>query len=351
MPFFLPLPIISFVRFALCNIANGAFLLKVDFKFIYALIPELTMLSAKSYQELGLQNMLGEGSRLRLIIQQNPGKRMKRNLVATLHALAVSTVALIAIMSTGIDAAPLKLVIHEESGAEGNALPPVAKYNALKRSLEIALGRPVEIALTRDRQRMYDWMEQNLGDVFITNAADLAAKALTGLGYNFIASGRPDVTVLFIGKGAPVDNLKALSGSAVSMPRAESMYGQVCASELRDFVGRQYTGRFNTEYSAVVYAVENNLSAVGCIPSIARARDTLAAKGIKVLYEGRPQPAMPVVAGLGLPAADRTAIAKALTSYDESPAGEVILNSLGVTGFTEGGEIRLRALNGWLKAK
>ena len=135
------------------------------------------------------------------------------------------------------------------------------------------------------------------------------------------------------------------------MPRAESMYGQVCASELRDFVGRQYTGRFNTEYSAVVYAIENNLSAVGCIPSIARARDTLAAKGIKVLYEGRPQPAMPVVAGLGLPAADRTAIAKALASYDESPAGEIILKSLGVTGFTEGGETRLRALNGWLKAK
>ena len=60
---------------------------------------------------------------------------------------------------------------------------------------------------------------------------------------------------------------------------------------------------------------------------------------------------MPVVAGLGLPAADRTAIAKVLASYDESPAGEVILKSLGVTGFTEGGELRLRALNGWLKAK
>ena len=276
---------------------------------------------------------------------------MKRTLVATLQALAVITVTLLATVSVTVDAAPLKLVIHEESGAEGDALPPVSKYNALKRSLETALGRPVDINLTRDRQRMYDWMENNQGDVFMTNAADLAAKALTGLGYNFIASGRPDVTVLFIGKGAQVESLKALSGSAISMPRAESMYGQVCASELRDFVGRQYTGRFNTEYSAVVYAVENNLSAVGCIPSIAKARDTLAAKGIKVLYEGRPQPAMPVVAGLGLPAADRTAIAKALASFDESPAGEIILKSLGVTGFTEGGEIRLRALNGWLKAK
>ena len=276
---------------------------------------------------------------------------MKRTLVATLQALAVITVTLLATVSVTVDAAPLKLVIHEESGAEGDALPPVSKYNALKRSLETALGRPVDISLTRDRQRMYDWMENNQGDVFMTNAADLAAKALTGLGYNFIASGRPDVTVLFIGKGAQVESLKALSGSAISMPRAESMYGQVCASELRDFVGRQYTGRFNTEYSAVVYAVENNLSAVGCSPSIAKARDTLAAKGIKVLYEGRPQPAMPVVAGLGLPAADRTAIAKALASFDESPTGEIILKSLGVTGFTEGGEIRLRALNGWLKAK
>lgn len=276
---------------------------------------------------------------------------MIRTLLATLHVVAMMTLATVLTQSAPTDAAPLRLVIHEESGAEGDALPPVSKYNAFKRSLEAAIGRSVEIALTRDRQRVYDWMERNQGDVFMTNAADLAAKALTGLGYNFIASGRPDVTVLFIGKGVPVENLKSFSGNAISMPRAESMYGQVCASELRDFIGRQYTGRFNTEYSAVVYAVENDLSAVGCIPSIAKARDTLAAKGIKVLYEGRPQPAMPVVAGLGLPAADRAIIAKLLSSYDESPAGENILKSLGVTGFTEGGEIRVRALNAWLKAK
>ena len=273
---------------------------------------------------------------------------MTKTLSMALQIMALTAVLALATASTTAEAAPLKLVIHEESGAEGEALPPAAKYSALKRSLEAALGRPVDIALTRDRQRVFDWMERNQGDVFMTNAADLAAKALTGLGYNFIATGRPDVTVLFIGKSAPVENLKAFSGSAISMPRAESMFGQVCASELRDFIGRQYTGRFSTEYSAVVYAVENNLSGVGCIPSIAKTRDTLAAKSIKVLYEGRPQPAMPVVAGFGLPAADRAAIAKVLASYDENPAGEVILKSLGITGFTEGGEIRLRALNAWL---
>jgi ABC-type phosphate/phosphonate transport system substrate-binding protein len=273
---------------------------------------------------------------------------MTRILVARLAAAALNASLL---LGNPALAAPLKLVIHEESGAEGDPLPPVTKYIALKRSLETALGRPVEIALTRDRQRVFDWMEHNQGDVFMTNAADLAAKALTALGYNFIASGRPDINVLFIGKGAPVENLKVFGGNAVSMPRAESMFGQVCAAELRDFIGRQYTGRFNTEYSAVVYAVENNLSPVGCIPSIAKARDTLTAKGIKVLYEGRPQPAMPVVAGLGLPAADRAIIAKVLTSYDEGANGDAVLKSLGVTGFTEGGEIRLRALNAWLKPK
>ena len=61
-------------------------------------------------------------------------------------------------------------------------------------------------------------------------------------------------------------------------------------------MGRQYTARLSTAYSAVVYAVDNNLSTAGCIPSIARAKETLAANGIKVVYEGRPQPAMPVVA-------------------------------------------------------
>jgi len=248
-------------------------------------------------------------------------------------------------------AAALKLVIHEESGAEGEPLPPVSKYNALKRSLETALGRPVEILLTRDRVRVYEWMERNHADVFITNAADLAAKALTSLGYNFVASARPDVTVLFVGKGNPIENLKTLSGMSIALPRPETMFGQVCASELRDFLGRQYTARPSMEYAAVVYSVENNLSNAGCIPSTARARESLQAKGIKVIYEGRPQPATPVVAGLGLPAADRALIAKALTNYEEGAAGDAILKSLGVTGFTEGGETRLRMLNTWLKAK
>ena len=156
------------------------------------------------------------------------------------------------------------------------------------------------------------------------------------------------MSALFIGKGAPVENLKALSGMSISMPRADTMYGQVCAAELRDFVGRQYTGRLSSEYSAIVYAVENNLSNVGCIPSIARARAALAAKGIKVIYEGRPQPALPVVASPGLPAGDRALIAKTLTNYEEGAAGDAVLKSLNVTGFTGGGELRLRALTAWL---
>ena len=274
---------------------------------------------------------------------------MNRHLLTL--AVATLVIALLSTFTPTAQAAPLKLVVHEDSGADGEPLPPLSRYNALKRSLETALGRPVDLSFTRDRQRVLDWMEKNQHDVFMTNAADLAAKALTSLGYEFIASGRPDVTALFIGKGAPVDNLKALSGMSVSMPRADTMYGQVCAAELRDFMGRQYTARLSTEYSAIVYSVENNLSSVGCIPSIARAKETLAAKGIKVVYEGRPQPAMPVVASPGLPASDRALIAKTLTNYEEGAAGDAVLKSLNVTGFTGGGEIRLRALTAWLTPK
>ena len=149
---------------------------------------------------------------------------------------ATLAISLLPTFATSAQAAPLKLVVHEDSGADGDPLPPLSRYNALKRSLETALGRPVEISFTRDRQRVIDWMEKNQHDVFMTNAADLAAKALTTLGYEFIASGRPDVTALFIGKGAPIENLKVLSGMAISIPRADTMYGQVCAAELRDFL-------------------------------------------------------------------------------------------------------------------
>jgi ABC-type phosphate/phosphonate transport system substrate-binding protein len=256
-----------------------------------------------------------------------------------------------ALLVTPSIAAPLKLVIHDDTGAEGEPLPPLSRYNPLKQVIEKAISRPVDVLVTRDRDRIADLMERNQGDVFITHGSDLAAKALQTLGFSFIATSRPDVHVVFIGKSAVIANLKELQDKAIAMPRAETLSGQMCLAELRDFLGGKFTARHSREYSAVVWSVENNVETVGCIASHAKAKETLNAKKLKVLYEGRPVPGLPVVASLGLPAADRAAIAKALSNLEEEGAGSGVLKLLGVTGFTEGGEARLRALSSWLKAK
>lgn len=86
------------------------------------------------------------------------GKRMTRTLITRLRAIALMLLAALAFTA---EAASLKLVIHEEAGSEGEPLPPLSRFNALKRSLETALGRPVEITITRDRLRVYEWMERN----------------------------------------------------------------------------------------------------------------------------------------------------------------------------------------------
>jgi ABC-type phosphate/phosphonate transport system substrate-binding protein len=245
-------------------------------------------------------------------------------------------------------AASLKLVIHEDVGSEGEQSPPLSRYNALKTALETAIARPVDIVYTRDRARVLDMMERNQGDLFITHASDVAAKALTSLGFSFIATARPEANVTFIGKGVNIENLTALKGKAIATPRIELTYGMACAAELRDFVGADYIARPAREYSAVVWAVEHGVDSVGCIPSQARAHEGLQKKGIKVLYQGRPIPTLPAVASPSVPAGDRALIAKVLSNLDE---GSAALKPLGVTGFTEGGEIRLRALNAWLKPK
>jgi hypothetical protein len=41
--------------------------------------------------------------------------------------------------------APLRLVIHEDTGAEGDALPPLSRFNPVKRAIEKAISRPVDI--------------------------------------------------------------------------------------------------------------------------------------------------------------------------------------------------------------
>jgi ABC-type phosphate/phosphonate transport system substrate-binding protein len=243
----------------------------------------------------------------------------------------------------------LRLVIHDDSGNEGDALPLPSRFAALKQTIEAAAGRPVEVTVTRDRVRVRDLMERNLGDLFIVDGIDLAARALTSLGFNFVATGRPDVNSLFISKSGPIENLKQLSGKAVAMPPTDALGGKMCAAELRDFVGTQFTPRPSREYSAVVWAVENNVEAVGCIPSHARAVEGLEAKKLKVVYEGRMVPAKAVVSSLTLRDSERVAIARALSALDDEGAGKTALKSIRVTGFTEGGETRLRSLAGWLK--
>jgi ABC-type phosphate/phosphonate transport system substrate-binding protein len=248
-------------------------------------------------------------------------------------------------------AAPLKLVIHDDGGNEGQPPPTAGQYGALRKTIETAIGRPVDLVLTRDRQRVADLMERNGADVFITPGSDIAARAVQTLGFNFIAAARPDVTVLFIGKGAPIESLKSLAGQAVSMPAAESLAGQMCLAEMRDFNGKAFTARHSREYGGVAWAVANNVERVGCIASHAKVKESLAASGLKVIYEGRPVPAMPVVSALSLPAADRVAIAKALSNLDDEGPGKAALKPLGVSTFSEGGELRLRALSTWLKSK
>jgi phosphonate transport system substrate-binding protein len=248
-------------------------------------------------------------------------------------------------------AAPLKILLQEEGGSDADAANVAARYAPLKKILEKAVGRPVDISLTLNRARVTTAMAGNAADVYILQSSDLAAKALTELKYLFMATARPDVNALFVGYGAAVDSPKAFSGQNVAMPKADSSFGQICRAELDAFNATGYTPQHNNEMGAVMWAVENKVSAVGCIPSNSRVKEALAAKKITVLYEGRLMQSFPVIGAPGLAAADRIAVTKALTSLDESEAGEAAIKPLGVTGFTEGGELRLRALSSFLKPK
>jgi phosphonate transport system substrate-binding protein len=250
-----------------------------------------------------------------------------------------------------VNAAPLKILLQEEGGTDADIANAPVKFGALKRILEKAVGRPVEIVVTLNRVRVSTAMASNAADVYILQSSDLAAKALTELKHQFMATARPDVSVLFVGYGPVADSPKAFSGKSIAMFKADSSFGQICRGELDAFNVTGYTPQHNNEMGAVIWAVENKVSAVGCIPSSLRVKETLTAKKINVLYEGRLMQSFPVVGAPGLSAADRIAVTKALTSLDESEPGEASIKPLGITGFTEGGESRLRTLSDFLKHK
>ncbi len=244
--------------------------------------------------------------------------------------------------------AQLRIAIQDESAAEGEPIPPPTRFAPLKRVIEMATGKTVDVFITRDRTRILDLMERNGADFFFLHGTDLAGRALNALGYHFIGSARPDVRALYIGSGPPVENLRSFVGKSVAMPAPDSLYGQMCAAEWRDFGGSASALRPSRETSAVVWTVENAVAPVGCIPSNARALATLEAKRLRVVYEGRPVPNMPVVAGLGVSAGDRAAVARALSGLEEDHAAFKVL---GVSSFSTAGEARVRSLAQWLKGK
>lgn len=267
---------------------------------------------------------------------------------ALIAALVIMTLPLTLTLS---HAAPLKILLQEEGGSEADSAGIATRLAALKKILDKALGRPVEFSATANRARTVSAMEGNLADIYILQSSDLASKAVTLLKHSFIAAARPDVNVLFIGFGAKVDTPKAFAGKSIAMPKTDSSFGQICLGELRDFGATGVMPHHSNEIGAVIWAVENKVDSVGCIPSSSRMKDSLAAKKINVLYEGRLMQTFLVIGSPNLAPADRAALTKALVSLDESEAGEASVKPLGLTGFTESGEARLRTLGSFLPVK
>jgi len=103
----------------------------------------------------------------------------------------------------------------------------------------------------------------------------------------------------------------------------------------------------------VMYQLKEKNVDVGGVSSHSKAvsKEALEKAGLRELGRSRPQPYFPVIASKKMPPAQVEAVRKELLALSESPSGKALLARLGLNGYANGGDEKMKQLLAWLEKK
>lgn len=245
----------------------------------------------------------------------------------------------------------LTLAISEGTSGGLDHARVLAKYGPLADAIGQAAGRKVLVVFAREFTALEDGMRSGRFDLVMARPSDYPARAVRDMGYQFVASARPDGQCLIITRNdSPLKTLDQAKGKRWVLPEQVSYMSKFCAAELRDrgipLAGEKV--QFVREQAAVAFYLDNGFADVGGIASYAGAAKTLDKAGHVVLHKSVAQPYFPLVAGKRVSTDQVRAIQGALAALPGTDAGREVLKSTGVQGFDATSGERLRALLGWL---
>lgn len=274
--------------------------------------------------------------------------------------MSFRTLALIALLGSAalplpaVSAPPARqLVLAVSEGTSGGIDGATArrKYALMAERLGARLGATVEIAFVREFAALEKGMKENRFHFVVARPSDYPARGLRDYGYRFIATAAPEGhCMLAVPAGSSLRSVGELRGKTFVMPEQVAYMTRLCRAELRDrgIDLDKETVFYVREQGAIPFALENGIADVGGMASYSGAIRAWREKGHRVLHQSVSQPYMPVVGSPALSEADVRAARETLVSLGADEDGRAFLKRLGILGFVDTEEARLRRLLGWL---
>lgn len=274
--------------------------------------------------------------------------------------MPIPAIALVALLGGALLAAPARsapparqLVLAVSEGTSGGIDSATArrKYAPMAERLGTRLGATVEIAFVREFAALEKGMKENRFHFVVARPSDYPARGLRDYGYRFIATAAPDGhCLLAVPANSPLRSVGELRGRTFVMPEQVAYMTRLCRAELRDRGIDLDKERvfYVREQGAIPFALENGIADVGGMASYSGAIRQWREKGHRVLHQSVSQPYMPVVGSPSLSEADVRAARAALLDLGADEDGRSFLRQLGIAGFVDTEEARLRKLLGWL---
>ena len=231
----------------------------------------------------------------------------------------------------------------------------VDKYHPIADVLGKALKAHVIISPVCSFGRLETGIKEQRFDLVMARPSDYSARAIRDHGYKYVAQVTPDVSCVYlVPKDSPLKSLADAKDKRVALPEKTSYMGQLCVAELRDAgYDAAAKAQFVKEQAVVMYQLKEKNVDVGGVSSHSKAisKEALEKAGLRELGRSRPQPYFPVIASKNMPPAQVEAVRKELLALSESPAGKALLAKLGLNGYANGGDEKMKQLLAWLEKK
>lgn len=279
---------------------------------------------------------------------------MNRSVLATITLAAALSASSAVLAQRAQEPAPAsRLLFAVSEGTSGGAEPTeiIDKYRPLADAIGKAVKMTVIIEPARNFQRLDEGMRSKRFDLAMARPSDYPGRGMRDYGYRYVVNASPDGQCVFlVPKASPAKSLADIKGKRIVLPEKVSYMAQFCSAELRDAgVDLSRNVQYVKEQEVVVYQLRNSNADVGGVASYSKALKERDEAGLRELVRSRAQPYFPLVAGPKLTRAQIEAIRKDLVNLAGTAAGKELVAKLGISGFDDRGEARLRQLLDWLE--